>query len=216
MRNYLTEKGIKIIHPFSEKKASVCERFNRTFQDLIYRFATEKESYRYIDVLYKLLSTYNNRGHRTLKYMTPNEAEKKENHNKVMNALNEHYTKAIRAGESAKYKIGQKVLIRKLPERFARGYHERFLIEHFEIVKINSRLPIPMYILKSLNNNEIVEGGFYGAELSPIKVSSFKMTVLKTRRYRGRLQYFVNWRGYDESHNTWIDADNITNSDLTK
>ncbi len=210
VHKYLAEKKIKIIHPFSEQKASVCERFNRTFQDLMYRFMTENETFRYIDVVDKLLFTYNTRGHRTLKYLTPFQAEKKENHNKVLNALNEHYTKVLSVKQPAKYEIGQTVRINKLPSRFDRGYQERFNREHFKIVKINTRMPIPMYILQSLNNNEIIEGGFYFSELNPIKASSFKMTVLKTRKRKGKLEYFVKWRDFDDSHNSWIPADNIT------
>jgi hypothetical protein len=208
----LERKGIKIIHPFSEQKASVCERFNRTIQDLMYRFMTENETFRYIDVLNSLLSGYNDRGHRTLKYLTPNEAEKKENHNKVLNALNEHYTKALQVEEPVKYDIGQTVRIKSLPGKFTRGYQERFNREHFKIIKINERLPIPMYFLQSLNNDEVIEGGFYFSELSPISPSSFKMTILKSRRRRGKLQHFVKWRDFNSSHNQWINADNITKS----
>lgn len=173
---------------------------------------TENETFRYIDVLSSLLSAYNNRGHRTLKYLTPNKAEKKENHHKVLNALNEHYTKVLRVQQPVKYKIGQTVRVKSLPTRFSRGYQERFNREHFKIIRINDRLPIPMYILKSLNNNEVIQGGFYFSELSPIKQSTFKMTVLKSRMYKGKLQYYVKWRDFDNSHNQWLDADNLTKS----
>lgn len=209
---YLEEKQIKIITPNSETKAAVCERFNRSIQDLIYKYMTENETFRYVDVLESLLGAYNNRGHRTLKYLTPNKAEKAENHNQVLNALNEHYTKSVLREEPVKYKIGQTVRVKTLPGRFDRGYQERFTREHFKIIKINTRQPIPMYVLQSLNNNEIIQGGFYFSELSPIKSTSFKMTVLKSRKYKGRLQHFVKWRDFDDTHNQWIYADNVTKS----
>jgi transposase InsO family protein len=211
--NFLRERNIKIIHPFSETKAPHIERFNRTIQDLIYRYMTENETFRYIDILDKLLETYNNRGHRTLKYLTPNEAEDESNHQKVANALNEYYTKFVQLNkQKPKYTVGQTVRIKTLPNRFDRGYNERFAREHFKIVEVKTRMPIPMYILQSLDNNEIISGGFYSNELQPIDISKgvFKMTVLKSRRRNGKLQHLVHWRDYGSQHDQWLDADNIT------
>jgi Integrase core domain len=165
VQEFLRNKQIHLIHPNSEKKAAIVERFNRSIQDLIYRYMTENETFKYITVLQDLVHAYNNRGHRTLKYKTPNYAEKRGNRDEIFNALNEHYTKCVEEKKEPKYKVGQKVKIKTWPGRFARGYHERWVREHFEIFKINTKMPIPMYIVKSLNNGEVVKGGFYESEL---------------------------------------------------
>lgn len=210
VRKFLEESQIKIIHPSSETKAPHVERFNRSIQDLLYRYMTQYETFRYIDVLQNLVGAYNNRGHKTLKYLTPNNAEKDENSQKVRDALNEYYTKFTTLNKVVKYKVGQIVRIKSLGNRFDRGYNERFNREHFKIIRINDRMPVVMYILKSLNNDEVIEGGFYAGDLQPVSHSTFKMTILKSRRRNGKLQHFVKWRDYDDRHNQWIDAEDIT------
>ena len=116
------------------------------------------------------MTVYNERKHRSLKYITPTEAERNENQQHVLNAHTEHYAKVAAKRKPPKYKVGERVRIKNLPtNRFHRGYHHSFRHEEFEIVQINTRMPIPMYILKSLNDGEIVKGGFYAEELQPVK-----------------------------------------------
>ena len=50
IKNYLNEKEIKHLHPFSEIKAGIAERFNRTIQKLIFKYCTENSTNRYINV----------------------------------------------------------------------------------------------------------------------------------------------------------------------
>lgn len=207
---YLKEKGIKIIHPFSETKAAIAERFNRTIQELIYKYNTENETFRYVDVIYDLLSAYNNRGHRTLQYLTPDEAEKPENASKVLCALNDHYAKSLSKRKDPKLTIGQTVRIAILKGKMNRGYQERFNQEYFKIIEVLSKMPIPMYRLRSMNNNEIIQGKFYANELQPMDGDVFKIErVLKTRKRRGKKEILVKWKAFDESHNSWEPASNI-------
>lgn len=210
---FLGEQQIKIVHPNSELKAAIVERFNRSFQNLIYKFKTENQTHRYIDVLDKLMYVYNSRGHRTLKYMSPANAEKNENQKKVFAAHNHRYSKLEEKRKTPKFKVGQKVRIKTLEGKFARGYNQTFSLEQFEIVEVKTNMPIPMYIIKSLNDGDIVRGGFYAEELQPIDTSDnvFKIEkVLKKRRLRGKEQLFVKWQGFDENHNSWINSEEIT------
>jgi transposase InsO family protein len=209
---FLTNNNIRIIHPNSEIKAGVAERFNRTIQDLIYRYLTENETYRYINVLKDLLYAYNNRKHRTLKNITPAQAELDENKNLVLNAHNSNYSKIVEKRKTPKFQIGQKVRIKSLTPFFQRGYHERFLREHFKIIQINKRMPIPMYIVQSLNTDDVITGAFYGEELQPVYGDVFKVEkVLKKRKLKsGEEEFFVKWQGYNENHNSWIKATDVT------
>ena len=70
------------IHHFStsgDAKASVVERFNRTFKGRLYRYFTAWGSYRYLDVLQELMRGYNASKHRTIglapKDVTPENEE---------------------------------------------------------------------------------------------------------------------------------------------
>lgn len=209
--NYLNSEGIEIVHPSSEKKAAVAERFNKTFQILIYKYLTENSTRTYRADLGNLMGAYNHRGHRTLKYMSPADAEEDANQNRVLAAHNEHYAAIENKRKKPKYKVGERVLVKNLPtSRFHRSYQRSFRHEQFEIVQVNTRMPIPMYILKSLNKGDVVKGGFYAEELQPVKGDVFKINVLKRRKYRGKQQLFVSWVGYDDTHNCWIDADSVT------
>jgi Chromo (CHRromatin Organisation MOdifier) domain len=208
--DFMSSKNIKIMHPNSEKKAAIVERFNRSIQDLIYRYLTENETQRYIDVLQDLLSAYNNRGHRTLQYMSPNDAEKPENTSKVLCALNTYYSKSVGKKQQPKLSVGQTVRVAKIPERFSRGYQERFNWEHYKIVDISTRMPIPMYKLQSMNDMEIIQGNFYSNELQPVDGDTFKIEkTLGERKRRGKTEYLVKWKGFDDRHNSWEPAENI-------
>lgn len=212
VQDYLQSEQIRIEHPDSEMKAAIAERFNRTLQGLIHRYKTENQTHRFVDVLDDLVHSYNSRGHRTLKYMSPADAEKEKNQNKVLSAHNERYEDILRKKKKPKYVVGQRVRIKTLDGRFARGYHQTFSQEHFEIVKVKKNMPIPMYILKSLNDEEEITGGFYAEELQPITTNNvFKVEkVLQKKRIDGRTQLLVKWQGWDERHNSWIDASAVT------
>jgi hypothetical protein len=50
---------------YSEKKASVCERFNGTLKDKVWKQFTIQGKYKWVDILPNLLNQYNNSVHRT-------------------------------------------------------------------------------------------------------------------------------------------------------
>lgn len=210
VRGYLRAEGIQLVHPSSEKKAAIIERFNKTFQTLIYRFLTHNQTETYIHHLDDLLLSYNERKHRTLKYMSPSAAELDHNQAQVLAAHNERYAKIASKRKKPRYKVGDRVLVKSLPtNRFHRGYHHSFRNEHFEIVEVKTRMPIPMYILKSLNQGDVIQGGFYAEELQKIKGEVFKIQVLGERMYRGKKQLLVHWIGFDDTHNQWIDETDV-------
>ncbi len=205
--SFLEQNKIKIIHPFSEIKAAIAERFNRSLQDLIYRHNTENETFRYVDVIYELLAAYNSRGHRTLQYMTPDEAEKPENAAKVLCALNQYYSKALTQRKKPIFKSGQSVRVKNLGGRMSRGYQERFNQEYYKIIEVLERMPIPMYRLQSMNNNEIIKGNFYSNELQPVNGEVFKIDRILKERTRGKKkEVLVKWKAFDDSHNSWEPA----------
>ena len=208
---YLGKIGINIWHPNSELKAAIVERFNRSFQDLLFKYLTQNETNKYIDKINDILITYNTRGHRTLKYMSPNEAELYSNRHHVISALSQYYSKIVSTNIKPKYHVGDIVRIQKERTKFARGYHERFTRELFEIIKLNTRMPVPTYTLKSLNKGDTISGTFYNNELQRVQGDIYKVEqVLKKRTRNGEIEYFVKWLDFDNEHNSWILASDIT------
>lgn len=166
------------------------------------------ETRRYIDNLQNFVSSYNNREHRMIA-MSPEEAEDEKNHEKVaLKMLSYHNTIKY---EKPKYKINQLVRIALQKGVFHRGYNEQSNFEVFNIYDIKQTLPKPLYLLETYDKKEKLVGGFYAHELTPVNSNIFKVEkVIKQRKVRGQLQYFVKWKGYDSTHNSWIDANDIT------
>lgn len=211
VRAYLLSQNIRLDLALSETKAAIAERFNRTLQDMMYKYMEDNKTNRYIDELHNILLTYRQRGHRTLRFMTPEDAIMPQNYNHVLQSHLIRYRKIKR--KKPKLKVGQKVRVAslgKLQHAFHRGYHARFSYEQFEIVRISTVMPIPMYYLKSLDTEEVIEGGFYENMLSPIKGDIYKVNIIKERTRLGRKQYFVSYIGFGPQHNEWIDGERLS------
>ena len=69
-KKFLSDNEIELYQTYNEGKAVVIERFNRTLKEKMWRYFTETNSNKYLDILPKLLSDYNNTVHSTIK-MTP-------------------------------------------------------------------------------------------------------------------------------------------------
>ena len=68
LKKFLKENNIVFrVASNSDVKAAVVERFIRTLKERMYRYFTYKNTYRYIDVLQKLITAYNKTRHSTIK-----------------------------------------------------------------------------------------------------------------------------------------------------
>lgn len=88
LRGRIGENHIKMYSVESEMKSSVCERWNRTVKDKLWRHFTAQNFTVYIPngLLKKVLNEYNNSFHRSIG-MTPIEASKKSNESTVRRNL---------------------------------------------------------------------------------------------------------------------------------
>ena len=62
------------------------ERFNRTIKEIFLKYFSANNTRKYVDILDLLVNQYNKSIHSSIK-MTPNEASRKENENKVWRNL---------------------------------------------------------------------------------------------------------------------------------
>ena len=92
--------------------------------------------------------------------MTPNEASRKENENKVWRNL---YPEFGGKTLSPKFSIGNNVRITKKKKIFVKGYTERRTEEVFKISKIQLTILVT-YKITDYNGEEI-QGSFYEQEL---------------------------------------------------
>ena len=74
-QKFLRDTNIDFFTVNSGIKASVVERFNRTFKNKMYKYFTAKNTLTYINVLPQLVSSYNNTNYQSIK-MKPSQVTK--------------------------------------------------------------------------------------------------------------------------------------------
>ncbi len=141
-------------------KAASVERYNRTLKTRLWKYFTENQTFRYLNVLPKLVKAINHTytdviGCRPVDVTPENESSIRDRmHAKV-------YGKAI---SNFKFNIGDRVRIAKEKTLFKKGYLPNFTQEVFVIVGREARRPVPVYRLKDLHGEEIL-GVFYAEEM---------------------------------------------------
>ena len=152
--------GIKLYHTFSDTKASIVERVQRTIRGKLERIFTKNSNHRWRDVVQQVVKNYNNSYHRSIE-MKP--ALVKYKHTpKILQAL---YPK--RKVNRAIFKPGDTVRILMERRRFQKGYEQSWSRELFIVDKRERTKPIT-YIIKD-NQGEKIIGTFYSAELQKVK-----------------------------------------------
>ena len=76
------QKLVELYSTENEEKSCVIERFNRTIKEKMFTYFSANNIKKYVNVLDLLVDQYNNIIHSAIK-MTPKEASRKENENKV-------------------------------------------------------------------------------------------------------------------------------------
>jgi transposase InsO family protein len=211
-KKHCLDNNINLIFTFNESKAAHVERCQRSFQVILYKIMEEKQSRNYMKFLDDTLHIYNNRENRSTGF-SPNEAYLQENENSVLENLEKNiYSKAVKLRKTPKYKVGDTVRISFKRMPFERAYNAKFTEEVFKIRKILTNLPQPRYILSEYSaDGEIIKGSFYEREITLATHQTFKIErIIKQKRVKGKLMYYVKWMNYPESENSWVGKEAIS------
>jgi excinuclease UvrABC nuclease subunit len=183
-------------------KAAIVERFNRTLKNKMWARFSLQGSYKWLFILQSLVTEYNNTKHSTIK-MKPIDVTR----NNEQLLLNTVYNKQINISISRrnKFKAGDFVRISKYKSVFEKGYTPNWTTEVFEIYKVQQTNPVT-YLLKDIKENEI-KGGFYEYELQKAKYPDVYLMEKIIRRKGNKL--FVKWLGLDNTHNSWINKNDV-------
>jgi hypothetical protein len=170
---------------------------------MMWKYFTGKQTYKWIDILDKLIKQYNNKVHSSIK-MTPAEAIEPEG----VKILENRIEKTLYSQDDvpkAKLKIGDKVRISKVKGKFEKGYEPNWSAEIFTITKIKPTDPTT-YIITDHEGEEI-KGSFYNQELLKSSVPDVFLIekTLKSRNVKGKKQYLVKWLGFEKPE--WVDED---------
>ena len=187
----------------NEEKSSVVERWIRTMKERMWKYFTDNNTNRYVDVLPDLIKGYNNTRHSSIK-MTPVEASQEKNELRVWRTLYPDHLE--RRDINPEFSIGDKVRISKKKKTFEKGYTTRWTEEIFTIVEVKPTSPVT-YKIADLNGEEI-KGSFYEPELQKTSQQLFRIEkVIK----RGKKKSLVKWKGYSDDFNSWVDNKDLVN-----
>ena len=203
MLKFFEDNNVKIYHTYSNLKAVIIERFNRSLRELMMKEFVKNNNTVWYNILQKLIKFYNNRYHNTIKDKPIN-----------INKTNEKYIKDTIytynvTNKKPKYKINDLVRISlKRRELFDKPTGNiKWSEELFKIYKINKSNVIS-YQIKDMND-EIIKGIFYEKELQKTRNTSNEYIIEKILKTKGN-QMYVKWRGYSNNFNSWIDKNSVT------
>ena len=202
MLKFFEDNNVKIYHTYSNLKAVVIERFNRSLRELMMKEFVKNNNTVWYNILPELIKKYNNRYHHTIK-MKPIDVNKR-NEKHIKNTV---YNYDI-TNKKPKFKINDLVRISlKRRELFDKPTGNiKWSEELFKIYKINKSNVIT-YQLKDMNN-EIVKGIFYEKELQLTKNTTGEYIIEKIlKTTKGKV--YVKWRNYDSSFNSWVNKYDI-------
>ena len=172
----------------------------------MYKYFTAENTLTYIDVLPKLITSYNNTYHRSIK-MKPSQVTKSNEANVWETLYGNDVDKRVRF----KFQVGDRVRISKVKRMFEKSYLPNFTKEMFTIYKRFGR-QVPVYKLKD-DAGEILDGTFYEAELQKVikEDDVYRVEkVLRKRKRKGLVEYFVKWKGYSDKFNSWVAESDIS------
>lgn len=231
VKRFLTKQNIKVFYSQNSKiKSNYAERVIRTLKEKIYGYFMEKQTYRYIDVLQKIVDSYNHTPHQSLGGSTPasvneyNEDEmryvqylvrNKKMKRKLPSTKMKLKEKKKKNKQTYKFKIGDFVRVSHLKRTFEKGYQEKWTVEYFKIAKRFKRDKQDIYKISDING-DLIQGSFYRYELQKINKSetdTFKIEkIIKRKKINGIKHVLVKWLGWPSMFNSWIperDVDDI-------
>ena len=202
-QTFFKDNNIKWYHTYNRDiKCSICERYNRTILNKIYKNFTLNNNTIWINDLNKLTNEYNNSYHRSIK-MKPIDASLKVNENIVRNNL---YNFKV-TNKKPKFSIDDKVRVSLLKNTFEKSYTSNWSEEIFIIDNIKTS-NVHYYFLKNLKGEKI-DGMFYEQELLKTNMKENDLYIIEKIIRKNKNRYLVKWRGYSDEFNSYVDKDDI-------
>jgi len=208
VENTLKKHKVQLYSTFNEPKSMIAERFIRTLRGKLESNFLLTQSTVWYGILPELIREYNNSHHRSIS-MTPKEASKICNYQKVYDSL---YKKKPLKGLPA-FHIGDNVRISVHKRLFEKGSTSNWSEEIFEISNVIQTTNPIVYKINDLDDEEI-EGSFYKEQLQKTDQSIYRIerVIRKRRKANGAQEALVKWAGYGDKFNSWMPASDIIKS----
>jgi hypothetical protein len=208
--------GIQLFHGYTTPKAAFAERVVQTIMKKLSMALHKQNNFRYIEILPKLVSTYNETPHSALKGIAPNGINSK-NEKRVWELIYRKERDKLLPIKPVKcpFKKGTHVRISRIRsspfEKASRN--KNFSTEVFVIKNCVPYNPSCLHELATLQG-EILEGKFYKYELvsctKPKKDEVYLIDKILKKKKRGKeLYYLVRWKDFGVKDSSWVKASDI-------
>ena len=158
VKRMLEAFGPKLYHTYTDKKAAIVERVQRTLRGRLGRLFTKRGNFKWIDKIDDVVTAYNNTHHSSIK-MKPADVDEEHIANIFFNSL-PNLKKTI------KFSNGDRVRILIKKNQFAKEFEKSWSEEIFKVKRIQNTNPIT-YLIEDLDGEDII-GGFYTEELQAL------------------------------------------------
>ena len=208
VQTFLRKSGIHQFFTNNEKQANYAERFIKTLKSKIFRYLAAHNTERYIDVLDKIVKSYNHTFHSSIR-MTPVEVNKSNERSLWWDLYSpkRSFTKR-RKTVPFKYSVGNLVRASSVRDKLAREYgQDKWTKEIFKIIsRFRNNRNYPMYRLADLKGERII-GTWYEYELQKITLPMDQIfsntSLLKTRKIKGKTEHLMRYRDFPKKFDFW-------------
>ncbi|CAB4010501.1 integrase core domain-containing [Paramuricea clavata] len=177
VKSLLNKHNIEFFSTYSDKKAAVVERFNRTLKALMWKYFYIASTYTWLDVLQYLTDNYNSSVNRSIK--TTPDSVNDSNWTEVWQTL---FSYNLGEPSEPKFALGESVRISKYKSVFTKWYDANFTEELFTVTEVYHGHPNTYTIDDSAG--EPIIGRFYEQELHSAegREPDFKIEKVLRRR----------------------------------
>jgi hypothetical protein len=193
--------------PNSDVKAAVVERYARTVKERLWKYFTKTGSLRWLEALPKIVDAVNHTVTRThgLRPIDVNQ----ENEGLVWIKLYGKELKKRKLGLNQrpfKFDVGDQVRIAIQKKTLEKGYMPNFTLEIFEVTERRGGPQPHLYLVKSSEDGEQIEGTFYEQELVRVQPPPLAGEIdrfLETKVKDNELWHKVKWKKKSKG-TSWI------------
>ena len=196
-------------HHFStagDTKASVVERFNRTFKQRLYRYMTTYNTFKYLSSLPKLVDGYNASFHRSIG-RAPRDVDQS-NAEEVWDTLYDDKKKKKKKKKKSGLKAGDRVRLNAKHRTFDKGYLPGWTEEVFLVTQTNLDGNVPSYRISEWDDTPI-KGTFYTQDLQKVAVTDDDLFRIDSVVKRKKDKVLVRWKGWPSKYDSWINKKDL-------
>ena len=174
---------------------------------------THQNTKKYIHIIPDVINSYNVTQHRGLggKH-TPAEIHRLTDPDEIQDQFKRMYKTP-----SSKHKtitstlsIGEYVRLSQIKPTFKKGCTIQSTLEMFKVIRVDDTQSPTIYFIEDLQG-EPIKGIFYREELVPTAPpETYQIDIIRSKIVAGKKKYLVQWRGYPDNFNSWIDESQIS------